>query len=61
MVQTDTSTSVRNDIAAIRAAMDAAGHPALLLVDCICSMGCDRFEMDAWGVDRDGRRPARRG
>jgi alanine-glyoxylate transaminase/serine-glyoxylate transaminase/serine-pyruvate transaminase len=51
VVQTDTSTSIRNDIAAIRAAMDAAGHPALLLVDCICSMACDRFAMDAWGVD----------
>ncbi|MCR8722960.1 pyridoxal-phosphate-dependent aminotransferase family protein [Frigidibacter sp. ROC022] len=51
MVQTDTSTSVRNDVQAVRAALDAEGHPALLLVDCICSMGCDRFEMDAWGVD----------
>lgn len=50
-VQTDTSTSVRNDIAAIRRAIDAAGHPALLMVDCICSMACDRFEMDAWGAD----------
>jgi alanine-glyoxylate transaminase / serine-glyoxylate transaminase / serine-pyruvate transaminase len=47
----DTSTSALNDIAAIRAAMDAAGHPALLAVDCIASMGCDRFEFDAWGVD----------
>ena len=47
----DTASSVRNDIAAIRAVMDAVGHPALLAVDCIASMGCDRFEMDAWGVD----------
>ncbi|GAB4282265.1 MAG: aminotransferase class V-fold PLP-dependent enzyme [Roseovarius sp.] len=47
----DTATSVRNDIAALRAARDAAGHPALLMVDCIASLGCDRFEMDAWGVD----------
>ena len=47
----DTSTSIRNDIAAIRAAIDRAGHPALLLVDCICSMGCERFEFDEWGVD----------
>ncbi|WP_424990795.1 pyridoxal-phosphate-dependent aminotransferase family protein [Fluviibacterium sp. S390] len=47
----DTATSVRNDIAALRRAMDAAGHPALLLVDCIASLGCDPFEMDAWGVD----------
>lgn len=47
----DTSSSVRSDIAAIRAAIDAAGHPALLMVDCIASLGCDVFEMDAWGVD----------
>lgn len=47
----DTASSIRNDIPAIRAAMDAAGHPALLAVDCIASLGCDRFEMDAWGVD----------
>lgn len=51
VVQSDTSTSVRSDVAAIRAAIDAAGHPALLMADCIASMGCDRFEMDAWGVD----------
>lgn len=47
----DTSTSVLNDVAAIRAAMDAAGHPALLMADCIASLACDRFEMDDWGVD----------
>ncbi len=47
----DTSTSIRNDIAALRAALDAVDHPALLMVDCIASLGCDRFEMDAWGVD----------
>lgn len=47
----DTSTSVLNDISAIRAAIDAAGHPALLMADCIASLGCDRFEMDNWGVD----------
>jgi len=47
----DTATSILNDIAALRRAMDAAGHPALLAVDCIASLGCDRFEMDAWDVD----------
>jgi alanine-glyoxylate transaminase/serine-glyoxylate transaminase/serine-pyruvate transaminase len=51
LAQTDTATSVLNDVAAIRSAIDGAGHPALYLVDCIASMGCDRFEMDAWGVD----------
>lgn len=47
----DTGSSVRNDIASLRKAMDAAGHPALLMVDCIASLACDPFEMDAWGVD----------
>jgi len=47
----DTMSSVRNDIAAIRAAIDAAGHEALLYVDCIASLACDPFEMDDWGVD----------
>ena len=32
-------------------AMDAADHPALLMVDCIASMGCEQYEMDEWGVD----------
>lgn len=48
---TDTSSSVRNDIKALRTAIDSTGHPALLMVDCIASFGCEPFEMDAWGVD----------
>ncbi len=47
----DTSTSAKSDTAAIRAAMDAALHPALLMSDCIACLACDAFEMDAWGVD----------
>jgi alanine-glyoxylate transaminase / serine-glyoxylate transaminase / serine-pyruvate transaminase len=50
-VQVDTATSVKNDVQGLRATLDAAGHPALLMVDCIACLGCDRFEMDAWGVD----------
>jgi len=50
-VHVDTASSVRNDIAALRRAIDAAGHPALFMVDCIASLGCERFEMDEWGVD----------
>ncbi len=50
-VHVDTSTGIRADIAALRAAMDRAGHTALLAVDCIASLGCERFEMDEWGVD----------
>ncbi len=50
-VHTDTASSVRNDIPALRAAMTEAGHPALLMVDCIASLACEPFEMDDWGVD----------
>ena len=48
---TDTASTATNDIAAIRQVIDRVGHPALFAVDCIASLGCDRFEMDAWGVD----------
>lgn len=51
VVHVDTSTSVRSDVAAVSAAVRATGHPALVMADCIASLGCDRFEMDAWGVD----------
>lgn len=51
VVQVDTASSVWNDIAALRKAIDAAGHPALLMVDCVASLGCVPYEMDAWGVD----------
>ena len=47
----DTATGVVNDIPAIRAAMDAAGHPALLMVDGIAGLACDPYDMDGWGVD----------
>ncbi|MEJ8476767.1 pyridoxal-phosphate-dependent aminotransferase family protein [Roseibium algae] len=51
VVQVDTASGAWNDIAAIRKAMDAAGHEALLMVDTIASLGCMPFEMDDWGVD----------
>ena len=35
----------------LRKVLDEVGHPALLMADCIASLGCDVFEMDAWGVD----------
>lgn len=50
-VQIDTASGVENDILAIRAAIDAAGHPALLVADTIASLAAMPFEMDAWGVD----------
>jgi alanine-glyoxylate transaminase/serine-glyoxylate transaminase/serine-pyruvate transaminase len=51
VVQIDTASSVVNDIAAIRRAIDSTGHPALLMVDCVASLGCMPFDMDGWKVD----------
>lgn len=50
-VQTDTASSVINDIPRLRQAITNSGHDALFMVDCIACLGCDPFEMDAWGVD----------
>ncbi len=47
----DTGSGVRADLAAVRAAIDSCDHPAMLFVDGIASVGCERFEMDALGVD----------
>ena len=47
----DTATSVLNDVQALRNTLNTTGHPALLMIDCIASFGCDRFEMDKLGVD----------
>lgn len=51
VVHNETSTGVKSDIAAVRKAMDAAGHPALLLVDTISSLASMDFRHDEWGVD----------
>ncbi len=48
---TDTMTSVRNDVSEIRRALDACGSTALLMADCIASLGCEPYLMDDWGVD----------
>lgn len=47
----ETATGVRSDIAGIRRAVDAAGHPAMLFVDGVSSIGSMPFEMAEWGVD----------
>ena len=47
----ETATGVTSDIAAVRKAIDAAGHPALLFVDAVSSLGSLDFRMDEWGVD----------
>jgi alanine-glyoxylate transaminase / serine-glyoxylate transaminase / serine-pyruvate transaminase len=51
VVQVDTASGAVNDIPAIRRAIDAAGHPALLFVDTIASLATMPFDMDGWGVD----------
>lgn len=47
----ETATGVRSDIAGIRRALDAAGHPAMLFVDGVSSIGSMPFDMAGWGVD----------
>ncbi|MDA9865306.1 aminotransferase class V-fold PLP-dependent enzyme [bacterium] len=47
----ETATGVRSDIAAVRGAMDASSHPAMLFVDCVSSLGSIDFQFDDWGVD----------
>ena len=51
VVHNETSTGVTSRIAAIRRAVDAAGHPALFLVDTISSLGSIDYRHDEWGVD----------
>ena len=51
VVHNETSTGVTSRIGAIRAAIDAAGHPALLLVDTISSLASIDYRHDEWGVD----------
>ena len=51
VVQVDTASGSVNDIRAIRSAIDAADHDALLMVDTIASLATMPFEMDGWGVD----------
>ncbi len=51
VVHNETSTGVTSDIAAVRRAIDAAGHPALLLVDSISGLASADYRHDEWGVD----------
>jgi len=51
VVHNETSTGVTSDIAAVRAALDAAHHPALLMVDTISGLGSANYEHSGWGVD----------
>ncbi len=51
VVHNETSTGVKTNIPEVRKAIDRAGHPALLLVDAISSLGSMHYEHDKWGVD----------
>jgi alanine-glyoxylate transaminase/serine-glyoxylate transaminase/serine-pyruvate transaminase len=51
VVHNETSTGVTSRVAEVRAAMDRSGHPALLLVDTISSLGSIDYRHDEWGVD----------
>ncbi|MGK0526359.1 MAG: alanine-glyoxylate transaminase/serine-glyoxylate transaminase/serine-pyruvate transaminase [Pseudomonadales bacterium] len=51
VVHNETSTGVTSNIPAVRRAIDAAVHPALLLVDTISGLACADYQHDAWGVD----------
>jgi alanine-glyoxylate transaminase/serine-glyoxylate transaminase/serine-pyruvate transaminase len=51
IVHTETSTGVTNNVAAIREAIDAAAHPALLLADVVSSLGCTDVRFDDWKLD----------
>jgi alanine-glyoxylate transaminase/serine-glyoxylate transaminase/serine-pyruvate transaminase len=51
VVHNETSTGVRNDVGAIRRAMDAAGSDALLIVDTVSSLASTEFRFDEWRVD----------
>lgn len=51
VVHNETSTGVTSDIAAVRRAIDAARHPALLMVDTISGLACADYRHDEWGVD----------
>src|SRR5256884_1303134 len=51
VVHNETSTGVTSGVAAVRAALDGSGHPALLLVDTVSSLASIDFKFDAWGVD----------
>ncbi len=51
VVHTETSTGAVVDLAAMRAAIDAADHPALFVVDGVCSLGIEPLQMRDWGID----------
>ena len=51
IVHNETSTGVTSAVAPVRAALDALGHPALLMVDTVSSLAATDYRHDEWGVD----------
>ena len=51
ITQTDTASSVSNDVEAFGKMLRETGHPALFMVDCMASLGTEEHQMDYWGVD----------
>jgi alanine-glyoxylate transaminase/serine-glyoxylate transaminase/serine-pyruvate transaminase len=51
VLHNETSTGAVSRIPEVRKAIDRAGHPALLMVDTISSLGCIDYRHDEWGVD----------
>ncbi len=51
VVHNETSTATASNIPAVRKALDAAAHPALLMVDAVSSLGSMDYRQDDWGVD----------
>src|SRR2546425_9334346 len=54
IVHNETATGVTSDVAGVRRALDAAGHPGLLYVDGVSSIASIDFRMDEWQVDVAG-------
>ena len=50
-VHTDTASGMTSDLRAIRRAIDAAAHPALMVVDVVASLAAEPFDMDALGAN----------
>ena len=51
VTQNETATGVTTDVAAVRAALDACNHPAMLYVDSVSSIGSIDFRFEEWKVE----------
>ncbi len=51
LVHTDTATGITCNVQSVRAAIDAARHPALLMLDSVASLAATDLRTDEWGID----------